>query len=215
MKKYLIILLVLNIAFISCDENDDAQTDPVNPTDGFVHNTVFYETANAYFQIDEEDDDNDNLPDNYTLFFTNGRLFDNDPAAVNGLTDDLLLSINTTSFVFLQIEVSDNPSLTTGPLQAGNTYVVSSNNSVIIENGQVNPIQPPFFTGGFEFGLGDENVGVFNFPGVQGPSITIDAINLDIANPSNSTIDATYIFMNQLGEVITGNYSGTFGVFFD
>jgi hypothetical protein len=117
--------------------------------------------------------------------------------------------------VFLNIEVSDNPSLTNTAPSAGNTYIVSSNDSVIIENGQIDSLNPSYFNGGFEFGTGNENVGVINTPGTQGPSVTINAINVDANNPSASTINVDYTFFNQIGEIITGHYEGTFGVILD
>ncbi|WP_397363108.1 hypothetical protein [Olleya sp. R77988] len=216
MKTIKTLLVLLIITAFSCDNNDDAQTDPVTPTDGFTHNSVFYETANAYFEIDEDDDSpSDGFPDNYSFFFSNGRMFDND-ANVNGSSGDFLFSLNTTNWVFLNIEVSDNPSLAnTGP-SAGNTYVVSSiNDTVIIENGQIDALTPSYFNNSIEFGTGNENVGIVNTPGTQGSSITINAINLDANNPAASTIDVDYTMMNQNGEIITGHYEGTFGVILD
>ncbi|QJP34409.1 hypothetical protein F0365_08370 [Nonlabens sp. Ci31] len=219
MKTIKTILLLILIPTISCDGNDDMQTDPSNPTDGFTHNSVFYGTPNAYFEIDEDDDDpiigGDGYPDNYSFFFSNGRMFDND-ANVNGSSGDFLFSLNTNSWVFLNIEVSDNPSLSSsGPL-SGNTYIVSSvNDSVIVENGQIDSLTPAYFINNIEYGIGNENVGTINTPGVSGLSITIHAINLDNTNPTASTIDADYTFMNQNGEVIIGHYEGTFGVILD
>ncbi len=219
MKKINTILLFLALSIVSCDENDDMQTDPVNPTDGFTHNSIFFETSNAYFEIDQDDDDpiigGDGFPDNYSFFFSNGRMFDND-ANVNGSNGDFLFSLNTTSWVFLNIEVSDNPSLSnSGPLP-GNTYIVSSvNDSVILEDGQIDALSPAYFINNIEYGTGNETAGIINTPGASGLSITINAINLDNTNPTTSTIDANYTFMNQNGEIITGHYEGTFGVILD
>lgn len=216
MKKFNLLLVLLIMAFYSCDNNDDQQSDPQNATDGFTHNGVFYPTENAYFEIDEEDDSPaDGFPDNYVFFFTNGRMFDND-ANVNGSSGDFLLSVDTTNFVLLRVEVSDNPSLGSGGPSPGNTYIVSSIfDSVIVENVQVDPLNPPYFNNGIEFGTGNENAGIVNTPGSVAPSITINAINIDNNNPAASTIDADYTFMNQNGEIITGSYVGTFGVILD
>jgi len=218
MKK-IIFLSALIALFFGCDNNDDMQTDPVNPTDGFTHNNVFFETPNAYFEIDEDDDNvgigGDGFPDDYSFFFSNGRMFDND-ANVNGVSSEYLFSLNTTNWVFLNIEVVDNPSLANAAPSAGNTYVVSSiNDSVILENGQIDAVSPAYFINSVEYGTGNETMGVINTPGIQGPSITINAINLDANNPAASTIDADYTFMNQNGEIITGHYEGTFGVILD
>jgi len=217
--RHIKLILVLLITVFSCDNNDDEQTDPVVPTDGFTHNSIFYPTPNAYFEIDEDDDDanigGDGFPDNYSFFFSNGRMFDNE-IYVNGVNDDYLFSLNTTNWVFLNVEVEDNPSLANGGPLPGNTYIVSSiHDSVIIENGLIEPLNPIYINNNTEFGVGSENAGVFNFPGVVGPTITINALNMDNVNPAESTVDVDYTFMNGDGEIITGHYEGTFGIILD
>jgi len=212
--KLKITFLLPVLFFIACDNNDDEQTDSTNPTDGFTHNSTFYETPNAYFEIDENDDNADNFPDHYNFFFSDGRMFDND-SNVNGSTGDYLFSLNTTNWVFFNILVTDNPSLANNTLTAGNTYIASSNDTVIIENSQIDALTPSYFDNGIEFGLGNENVGIINTPGVTGPTITINTINLDANNPENSTINIDYSMMNQNGEIITGHYEGTFGIILD
>ncbi|OBX20135.1 MULTISPECIES: hypothetical protein [Bizionia] len=215
MKNLKTLLVLLIFTVFSCDNNDDLQTDPITPTEGFTHNNVFYPTPNAYFEIDDGDVDNNGMPDSYSFFFSNGRMFDND-ANVNSSSGDYLFSLNTTNWVYLNVQVSDNPSLdAAGPLP-GNTYVVSSiTDTVIIENAQIDALSPVYITSNVEFGMGNENVGVFNFPGTQGPSITINAINIDNNNPTESTVNADYVFLNQNGETIVGHYEGTFGVILD
>lgn len=206
-------LLVVVLIVLSCDNNDDNSTTP--SIDGFTYNNVFYETPNAYIEADEEDNNNDGFPDNYTFFFTDGRMFDND-ANVNGSSGDYLFSLNTTKLAFLKILVSDNPSLATSQPAAGNTYIVSSiEDTVIIHDGQIDPLTPSYLNNNIEFGIGNENVGTFHLPGAVVPTITINAMNLDFANPQNSTLDIDYSFMNTDGEVITGHYEGTFGVILD
>lgn len=215
MKKHLF-LLIITLLLINCDSNDDAQTNPTNPTnstDGFTRNEIFYETPNAYFEIDEEDDNADNYPDEYNFFFSNGKMFDNDNN-VNGSSGDYLFSLNTSNWVFLNLTIANNPSFSSSPPTAGNTYIANTNDSVIIENGQINGLTPPYFINSLEFGTGDENTGTINTPTSQ-PSVTINAINLDSNNPSESTIDVDYSFTNQNGVVITGHYEGTFGVILD
>lgn len=217
--KHIKLILVLLITVFSCDNNDDEQTDTVTPTDGFTHNSIFYPTPNAYYEIDEDDDDpnigGDGFPDNYSFFFSNGRMFDNE-IYVNGVNDDYLFSLNTTNWVFLNVEVEDNPSLANaGPLP-GNTYIVSSiHDSVIIEDGLIEPLNPVYINNNTEFGVGSENTGIFNFPGAVGPTITINALNMDNTNPAESTVDVDYTFMNGDGEIITGHYEGTFGIILD
>ena len=219
MIKHIKLILVLLITVFSCDNNDDEQTDTVTPTDGFTHNSIFYPTPNAYYEIDEDDDDpnigGDGFPDNYSFFFSNGRMFDNE-IYVNGVNDDYLFSLNTTNWVFLNVEVEDNPSLANaGPLP-GNTYIVSSiHDSVIIEDGLIEPLNPVYINNNTEFGVGSENTGIFNFPGAVGPTITINALNMDNTNPAESTVDVDYTFMNGDGEIITGHYEGTFGIILD
>ncbi len=213
MKTIKILTLIFAITLISCDNNDDTSAQTL--TDGFTFNNTFYETVNAYIDIDTDDNNNDGQPDSYTFFFTDGRMFDND-GNVNGSTGDYLYSLNTTKLAFLQILVSDNPSLANSAPVPGNTYIVSSiEDSVIIHNGQIDALTPPYLNNSIEFGMGNENVGTFHFSGAVGPTLTFNQLIIDSNNPQNSTIDADYSFMDANGDVITGHYTGTFGVILD
>jgi len=219
-KTFLVLFTALVLA--NCDSNDDLQTDPVTPTDGFTHhqntNSMFYETTNAYIEIDE-DQSTPGVPDYYTFFFLNGRLLDNN-TKVNGTTDEVLLSLNTTNYIAVQISTSVNTSLNTGiPPSAGYTYVASKNDSVVITDFSVNATSPQTSVSVngtyFEFGEGDENSGTLQELATLGHSITINAMVLDTLNPANSTIDVDYTVVNTSGELITGHYEGTLGVFED
>lgn len=215
MKNLKLIAIALIALFTSCDNNDDAQTNITIPTDGFTHNGQFFETPNMYLEINEDDSDNDNIPDSYTIFFSNGRMFDND-ANVNGSSGDYLFSLNTTNFVFLQVYASENPDLTVaGPLP-GNTYIVNNtDDSLLIENAQITPLNPSYITNGIEFGMGDENYGTIITPNNTNPTITLNELNIDNNTPANSTVDIDYTFTAANGDIITGHYSGTYGVIQD
>lgn len=213
------LILFFTIVFINCDNNDDLQNTPQSSTDGFTYNNTFYETANTYIDIDEDDDDpiigSNGFPDSYTFFFTDGRMFDND-ANVNNSRGDYLYSINTTTLVLLKVLANDNSTLVSSFPIVGSTYVVSSvEDSVIIHDGQIDALVPPYFNNSLEFGMGNENTGTFHLPGIIGPTITINAIDLDPTNPNASTIELTYTFRNENGELLAGHYEGTFGVILD
>ncbi|WP_291869864.1 hypothetical protein [Maribacter sp.] len=210
------LLYIITIALlISCDNNDDTVTPTSIPTDGFTYNTTFFETENAYVNIDDDDDNADGFPDSYTFFFTDGRMFDND-ANVNGSSGDYLYSTNTTKLVFLNVLVSDNPSLASSFPLPGATYIVSSiEDSVIIHEAQIDPLSPSYINNSVEFGMGNDNIGTFHTAGVVAPTITLNQVNIDNNDPTNSSIDADYSFMNQDGVIITGHYTGTFGVILD
>ena len=220
--KYLLVLL-LSVVLMNCDSNDDMQTDPVVPTDGFtIHhnnsNSVFYETTNVYIEIDE-DQSSPGVPDYYTFYFLNGRLLENE-TNINGTTDEVLLSVNTTNYASVQISTTVNTSLNTGLLpSAGNTYVASKNDSNVITDLIVNSTSPQTFvtinSTNYEFGEGDENSGTVQVLATVGHSITINAMTLDRGNPSNSTIDVDYTLVNTSGELISGHYEGTLGAFED
>ena len=223
--KTLLALILITTVCVSCDNNDDEQTTPETPIDGFTYhpnnaNSIFYETPNAYIEIDEDDDDAyPGAPDSYSFFFTNGRVYDND-LHVNGTSDEILLSVNSTNFAVLQIQAATHTSLQTGiPPAAGNTYTASSNDSNVITNFNVASSSPQTFinVGGsnVEFGEGIEAGANIHNPASIGNSITINAINIDTTNPSNSTIDVDYIFINTAGELISGHYEGTLGIFED
>ncbi|TYB79717.1 hypothetical protein [Bizionia myxarmorum] len=229
MKNIKTLLILLAVTAFSCDSNDDAVTpDPVDPTitqDGFTYhqdNTspTFYETSNAYIEIDIDDNDAyPSVPDYYTFFFLNGRMYDND-TNINGTTDEVLLSVNTTQFVALSIEVSVNSSLNTGlPPSAGNTYIASANDSNVVIDLQVDSSIPQTFlnvgSSNIEFGEGNEQNSTVFQPASMGHSVTINAMNLDTVNPTNSTINVDYTFVNAAGELISGHYQGTLGVIED
>ena len=218
--------MLLAITIVSCDNNDDAQTTPATPSDGFTHNNVFHETANAYFEIDEDDDNNDGFPDEYNFFFSNARMADGDSSPnVPSNADEYIFTLNLSNFVFFNLTVDNNPSLANSAPTAGNTYygdVFSSTNltpdTIIIEDyiGSVQSFGTPYFINGLEYG----NPTMDDSTNMQGsgnptPVLTINAINIDTTNPAQSTIDVDYVYVNAQGETFTGHYEGTLGVFQD
>ncbi|WP_340155149.1 hypothetical protein [uncultured Winogradskyella sp.] len=228
MKTLKTILILFTILIFSCDSNDDAQTDPATPSDGFMHNNVFRETANAYLEIDEDDDNPaDGFPDEYNFFFIDGRMADGD-SSLGAPTDadEYIFTLNTSNFVFFNLKVLDNPSLANSVPQAGNTYngdVYSapgntSPDTVIVEDylGTMESLSTPYFIDGLEYG----NPSSDDSTNAQGPNnatplLTVNAININSTNPSQSTINVDYVYVNNLGEIFTGHYEGTLGVFQD
>nr|WP_042293011.1 hypothetical protein [Nonlabens ulvanivorans] len=221
MKTIKILLLMLAITAISCDGNDDIQNPSGTTLNGFtvVQNngtSTFYETTNMYIEIDEDNDDAFPLaPDYYSFFFLNGRLLDSDQHTVVG-GDEILLSTNTTNFAGLKVDVATHPDLQTGiPPTANNTYIASTDDSNIIHDFQVNSLVPAYFFTidgtSYEFGNGDASVGTLHEPATLGHTVTINTINIDSTNPSSSTIDVDYTFVNTFGELISGHYDGSLG----
>lgn len=227
MKFLKSIPIILAIALMSCDSNDDQQDDQTMNDDGFTYHqnsgtTTFYETTNMYIEIDEDNDDAfPNAPDDYRFFFLNGRLIDRDSHPIDpAISGEIMLSTNTTNFAVLTVDVATHVELQTGiPPTANNTYVASREDSNIIHDSTVNPINPPFFLTldgtSFEFGNGDDTVGTIHEPATLGHSVTINAINIDTTTPSNSSIDVDYTFVNTSGELISGHYTGTLGIIED
>jgi len=223
MKQIKIFLLLIITTFFSCDNNDDAQTTPASPTDGFTYSNTFYATENAYITIDQQDANSDGYPDYYNFFFLNGRI--TDTYGDSGVGWAYAYSDNSTQLVKLKVLAASNTSLTTGTITVGNTYIASSTLTAGFNTGysfdsfvsyslQTNGTN--FGTqNGFDFYHIPEVVGVWNYAGTVGPSITINAINIDSITPENSTINVTYTFMNTFGNVITGEYEGTLGVILD
>ena len=217
-----LVLMIATAFIISCDNNDDAQTTPQTPTDGFAVGSMFYQTPNAYIAIDQTDANNDGYPDYYSLFFTNGRMTDTYGDA--GVGYAYAYSENTTKLVQLKLLVASNSSFTTGAITAGNTYTASSiitpvstgfsQDSFMAYNLQV---PTPYFGTLNSLGYNQiqETVGVWHYPGTVGPQVTINAINIDSATPANSTIDVDYTFLDTNGVTITGHYTGTLGIILD
>jgi len=78
-KNILHTILILSIILFigsSCDGNDDDQTTPIIPADGFTISNTFYGTENTYIAIDQSDRDSNGKADYYTFFFTDGRITD-------------------------------------------------------------------------------------------------------------------------------------------
>lgn len=231
MKLLKNILLLTIILLVGCDNNDDTQTNPAVPADGFIHNNVFYETPNAYFEIDEDDDNPiDGFPDEYNFFFTDGRMSDADSSTgAPVVANEYIFTLNTSNFVFFNLRVVDNPSLASSAPLAGNTYkgdvyAAPNNltpNTVIIHSfmGGVNAFIPAFYINGLEFGNPIDSYGVYELQGLGGngtiPLLTINDININTTNPALSTIDVDYTYTNNDAELILGHYEGTLGVFED
>ena len=197
-------LILLLICIISCDNNNDIAT----PTNIFTVGTQNYETTNCYIEFDT-----DTPIDHLNIFLLNGRMYDND-SNVNGSSGDYLFSLNTSNFVFLQLNFTNNPSLVNNGPTAGSTYIISSTDSTIGHNLLVNPLTPNFNYNSIDFGMGEDNVGTFHIPGTGSLIITLNNYNFN-SNTNTGTIDLNYSFMNQNGTIITGHYDGNLGVILD
>ena len=223
------VLIAALFVTTSCDNNDDLQNNPGTPSDGFTLNTTLYETPNAYIAIDQSDRDNSSKPDYYTFFFSNGRI--SDTWGDQGIGYAHAFSTNTTQLVKLQVFESSNPSLATGNLTAGSTYIASMTLTTSINGfGVTNSgfsqdsfiaysLQAGSTVFGTINGLGytqiPEVIGLWSYASATAPTITINAITIDTTTPANSTIDVDYTFQDTTGNAITGHYAGTLGIILD
>lgn len=229
MKNLKTILFLSALSLVACDKNDDLQTTPNNPSDGFTVNSTFYATPNAYIEIDEDDDNGDGFPDSYSFFFLDARMADGDTSTGAPMeASEFIFTANLTNFVFYNLEPADNPALATNPpspgmTYKGDTYVTGSTgtpNTVIVKNTPttITSFNPPYFINGVEYGniVGLESTNPDEQgPGLPTPTLTVNAINIDNVNPAQSTIDVDYVYVNKLGETITGHYEGTVGIILD
>ncbi len=211
MKSFYTLLFtaILSVLIVSCDKNDDEQSDPQNPTDGFTVNGVFYETPNCYIEFDT-----DSNPNEFNLFFTDGRMYDNENN-VNGSSGDYLFSTNMTNWVFYNIQSDANPSILVPQypnIQTGVQYVGSANDSVITYDLSVASLSPVFTYNNFEFGM--ITSGTTHTPGAISPFLTINSYAYD-SSTQTGTINVDYSFLDQNGNTITGHYEGTLGVILD
>ncbi len=221
-----ILFVTLFLLLNSCDNNDDMQD---VPNDGFTVNNTFNSTENAYITIDQSDRDNNNKPDYYTFFFTNGRI--TDTWGDQGIGYAHAFSTNSTKLVKLQVFESNNPNLATG-INAGSTYTISNTlttsiNGIGITNSgfsndsfvaySLQPGNTVFGTiNNFDFTQIPEVIGFWHYPNTTSSStITINAINIDTNTPANSSINIDYIFTDTNGDQIIGHYEGTLGVILD
>lgn len=211
MIKTKIVLILILLSVISCDQNDDdTQTAPSNK---FTSANIDFETPNCYIEFDEFSDNNAN----FNLFFLDGRMYDND-ANENGSSGDYLFSLNTTNFVFYNITAFDNPSIEIPQypnIQTGIAYIGSDSDSVIAHDFIVEQLSPNFNSNGFDFGMADEDTGIVHQP-MPGntKTITINSYSFDTTTQTGQ-INVDYQFLDTGGNLITGHYEGTLGVFFD
>ena len=214
-----LLILVVALTFFNCDNNDDATS--TASTDGFTINSTFHETVNAYVTIDQLDGNADGNPDHYNFMFTDGRITDSFGDV--GLGYAYAYSVSTTSkLALIKVSVDDNPSLGSGLISTGNTYIGSSlstgvpnysADSLIAYDGVVSS---SFGTeNGIDYGHLPETSGVWYTVGTIGPTVIINAINIDTNVPANSTIDVDYTFLASDGTSITGHYEGTLGIILD
>jgi len=189
-----IIILSLAISLTSCDPNDDVAT----PTNIFTVSGTDYDTPNCYIEFDEDSQSE------FNLFFLNGRMHDNQTYP-NGITDDYLFSLNTSNFVFYNINGFAFP-------QSGQTYIGGSSDSIIGHGGAILDIG--FTSNNINFGQGQDGFGTWHEPGVTGPTITINSYSFD-ANTQIGNIDVDYEFLDENGITIIGHYNGNLGVFLD
>ncbi len=208
MKKIYLFIFALSFAglFVSCDKNDDEQSDPQNPTDGFTVNGIFYETPNCYIEFDTNSN-----PNEFNLFFTDGRMYDNQ-ANVNNSSGDYLFSTNMTNWVFYNIRDLENPSIVTPQypnIQTGVQYVGNPGDCVITYDLSVASLSPAFQYNNFEFGM--VTSGTTHIPGAISPFLTINSYSYDPATQTG-TINVDYSFLDSNGVTITGHYEGTLGV---
>jgi hypothetical protein len=195
-------ILAVLFSLTACDQNDDV----ANPTDGFTNNGTFYETPNCYIEFDE-----DLPPNEFNLFFLNGRMLDNVNHIASGSTNDYLFTLNSSNFVFYNIRDVENPSILIPSypnIQTGVTYTGGNSDTVIIANGQISPLG--YTTSGYAWGEGVDGVGLI----AQGGTIVINSYNYD-ATTQTGTINVDYQSLNNTGQPIIGHYEGSLGVILD
>ena len=187
LKTILILFIVLQI---SCDENTDTST----PTNIFTVSGTDYDTPNCYIETNDT---------HINLFFTNGRMYVNDPNQP-GSSGDWLFSLNTTNFAFFQLKFSDNSNLNANIIPG--TYNADSGNTTVGHNLVVNSITPAFFINGVEFGMGADGQGTFN----SGAGTVI----VNSYTPANGSVLGEINIDYTLGG-ISGHYEGNWGLLLD
>ncbi len=205
----LLMIVSISSLILSCDKNDDAQNDPQNPTDGFTINGTFYETPNCYIEFDT-----DTPPNEFNLFFTDGRMFDNDNH-VNGSSGEYLFSTGMKNWVFYNITATQNPSIVTPQypnIQTGISYSGNASDSVITYDLVISSLNPSYSVNNTEFG--EVVSGNVKVPGASGPFLTINSYAYN-SSTQTGTIDVDYSFIDSSGQTIIGHYEGSLGVILD
>jgi hypothetical protein len=182
-----ILIIITTLLVFSCDENDDVST----PTNQFTVSGTDYDTPNCYIETND---------DHINLFFTDARMYVNDPNQ-QGSSGDWLFSLNATNLAYFELRFVDNSSLNTNIIPG--VYNANSDNTVVGYNLVVNAITPAFFINGTEFGMGDDSQGVW--------SSGAGTVTVNSYTPASGSILGEINIDYTLGG-ISGHYEGNWGL---
>lgn len=207
--SFKIVLSIFAIGFLSCSKDDSSITPSQTLNNKFtINSNVDFLTKSCYLEIDEDDDDGNSIPDNYSLWLINGEMLDND-SKVNGSEGEYLFSVGQTYLTSIHIESSNNPILINNILNLGQVYNCSYETAY---NLTVPSLANPYVLNGIEYGDGKDGSAISHKQ--ENGTITFTNYTVDIQNRTG-TLDFDYSFVDQNNIPVTGHFDGQILVIFD
>lgn len=191
----------LSLAFVATILFSCTATDPFTPTENtFAINATEFDTPNAYLILD----DGPQFKDGFFLVLANAPLIQNG-------TNGAAAATTMTQAAVLFVKNSPNPVASEQLVQINpTTHVLNTADTEILTNMSV--FTNTFLDSGISYGEPSHlNANFYEIPTGGNGTLTINNITIDYILRTG-TIDCTYQMTASTGEIIAGNYSGTFGI---
>lgn len=198
--NYLQILFVALITS-SCQVENPIPATPNSPENSFSIGSVDFETPHAYLFYGYSP----SYRDGFMIALTNAPIIQVSPvvgtAVQNTMTHGVVLFVRN-SPAYFATEQDVNITIS--------THTLDKNNAMALTN--LTGFTDTFIDSGFTYGQPNESLAtVYAIEGSGNGTITINTITIDYA-ARTGTVDCDYELTSDSGDVITGNYSGTFEI---
>lgn len=200
MKTINLFTIVSLFLLLSCNSEDDATTTSTsnNTTNSFDVEGMNYETNNGFLFLDNDTP----FSDAFFFVFTDGIFID------QGI-DEGTISTTATNAIVVAVENStaEVPNESDVMILPNTTYTLNDESAAVTA---INSFTDIVTFNGASYGEIDSAT-MFTLETTGSGTLTIDAINIDYV-ARNGTLDCTYAMTSDTGEVITGQFTGTFKI---
>ncbi|WP_366186222.1 hypothetical protein [Flavobacterium ovatum] len=191
-------LFLLSSLLFSCTEDEPVVTPMSN---NFTVNATDFATPHAYLIYDE----GSALNNRYFLTFSNAPLIQETPSKVAVQT-----TMTQAAVLYIEnVPVPISSGFSMAPVGVG-THTLDTDDTEVLNN--IVNFDDPFVSGGLSYGQPSyTGANLFQMPTGGIGTVTINAITIDTI-AGTGTINCTYQMTSSSGDVIIGNYSGTFEI---
>lgn len=189
-------LFLLSSILFSCSADD-----LINPTaNSFTINSTDFETPHAYLLLD----DGPPYKDGFFIVLSNAHLIQNN-------TNGAAVATTMTQAAVLFVKNSTNSLASEQLVQINTTtHTLNTSDTEILTN--VSSFDNTFINSGITYGQPSHtNATLYEIQSGGNGTVTINSITIDYITRIG-TLDCTYQMTASSGEIITGNYSGTFEI---